>query len=61
MHYVVIGAYEGPGNASAQWKHRDGNYPATVISDTQRAWIQRDLAAVNRSLTPWVIVNLHPP
>jgi hypothetical protein len=61
VHYIVIGAYEGPGNKSAGYKYARGNYPQTVISEAQRAWLQRDLAAVNRSVTPWVIGNMHPP
>ena len=61
VHYIVIGAYEGPGNTSAGYKYATGNYPQTAISEAQRAWLQRDLAVVNRSITPWVVVNMHPP
>ena len=34
-HFVNLGAYEGPGNKSAQYKYPNGNYPHTVISNTQ--------------------------
>lgn len=27
----------------------------------QYAWLQRDLAAIDRSRTPWVIVGMHAP
>ncbi|CAL5227608.1 g10610 [Coccomyxa viridis] len=60
-HYVQIGAYEGPGKASAQYRYPNGNYPHTIISSTQLAWLEADLAAVNRSRTPWVIAQTHPP
>ena len=60
-HYVQIGAYEGPGQASAQYQYPNGIYPHTIISSTQLAWLEADLAAVNRSRTPWVIAQTHPP
>ena len=60
-HYVQIAAYEGPGQTSSQYKFPNGNYPHTVISSTQLAWLEADLANVNRSRTPWLIVQTHPP
>lgn len=27
----------------------------------QYAWLQKDLAQVNRSVTPWLIATWHPP
>jgi hypothetical protein len=27
----------------------------------QRAWLEADLAAVDRSVTPWVVIGLHQP
>ena len=60
-HYVQIAAYEGPGRTSSQYKFPNGNYPHTVISSMQLAWLEADLASVNRSRTPWLIVQTHPP
>lgn len=37
------------------------SYVAFDASSAQYAWIQSDLAAVDRSRTPWVIVGLHAP
>ena len=36
-------------------------YPHTIISQEQLAWIQQDLAAVNRSVTPWIVAQFHTP
>ena len=47
-HYVQIAAYEGPGRSSSQYKFPNGNYPHTVISSTQLAWLEAGLASVNR-------------
>ena len=27
----------------------------------QRSWLEADLAAVDRNITPWVVINLHRP
>ena len=60
-HYVQIAAYEGPGQTTSHYKFPNGNYPHTVISSTQLDWLEADLANVNRSRTPWLIVQTHPP
>lgn len=31
-----------------------------LISATQIAWIAADLAAVDRSVTPWIVAMFHP-
>ena len=28
---------------------------------TQYAWLERELVAVNQSVTPWLVVNMHRP
>ncbi|BDA46067.1 Purple acid phosphatase 15 [Coccomyxa sp. Obi] len=60
-HFVNLGAYDGPGTANAQYRYKNGNYPHTIITQAQLAWLEADLAAVNRSVTPWIVVQTHPP
>lgn len=62
-HYINIAAYDGPGpgKQGKQYLTSTGVYPHTIISQEQLAWIQQDLAAVNRSVTPWIVAQFHPP
>ncbi|KAK4404153.1 Purple acid phosphatase 15 [Sesamum angolense] len=38
-----------------------GGYVAYNKSDDQYKWLQKDLAKVNREVTPWLIATWHPP
>ncbi|KAL0403799.1 UNVERIFIED_CONTAM: Purple acid phosphatase 15 [Sesamum radiatum] len=38
-----------------------GGYVAYNESDDQYKWLQKDLAKVNREVTPWLIATWHPP
>ncbi|KAK4420253.1 Purple acid phosphatase 15 [Sesamum alatum] len=38
-----------------------GGYVAYDKSDDQYKWLQKDLAKVNRGVTPWLIATWHPP
>lgn len=58
------------GSASNQWWSADigpahvvslCSYAATAAGSPQREWLARDLAAVDRSRTPWLIVMMHAP
>ena len=50
----MIGAYE--------LQPQPAPYTSTnmLISATQIAWITADLAAVDRSVTPWIVAMFHP-
>ena len=37
------------------------SYAATHSTSLQYKWLSRDLAAVDRSVTPWLIVMMHAP
>lgn len=37
------------------------NYVDYMPGSAQAAWFEADLAAVNRSVTPWITVNFHNP
>ena len=37
------------------------SYCASGVSSLQYRWLMRDLASVNRTATPWLIVMLHVP
>jgi hypothetical protein len=49
VHIIMIGAYE--------LEPQPAPYTSTnmLISQTQIAWITADLAAVDRSVTPWCV------
>lgn len=38
-----------------------GSYAPYSEASEQYAWLQRDLASVDRGRTPWVIVGMHAP
>ncbi|KAL8486866.1 hypothetical protein ACS0TY_023527 [Phlomoides rotata] len=38
-----------------------GGYAAYNRSDAQYKWLQKDLASVNRNVTPWLVATWHPP
>ncbi|XP_060179387.1 purple acid phosphatase 15-like isoform X1 [Lycium barbarum] len=38
-----------------------GGYVAYNRSDDQYKWLEKDLANVDRSVTPWLVVTWHPP
>lgn len=38
-----------------------GSYVEYSQDSEQFAWLQQDLASVDRSRTPWVIVGMHAP
>ncbi|KAG6420000.1 hypothetical protein SASPL_116514 [Salvia splendens] len=38
-----------------------GGYAAYGKTDDQYKWLQRDLANVNRDVTPWLVATWHPP
>ena len=50
----MIGAYE--------LQPQPAPYTSTnmLISSTQIEWIKADLAAVDRSVTPWIVAMFHP-
>ena len=51
VHVVMVGAFE-----------QEGEYNFTsqiTISQTQIDWLIRDLKAVNRLVTPWVVAMIH--
>ena len=50
----MIGAYE--------LQPQPAPYTSTnmLISPTQIAWITADLAAVDRTVTPWIVAMFHP-
>ncbi|CAK0731582.1 hypothetical protein CVIRNUC_000014 [Coccomyxa viridis] len=54
VHFIMIGAYE--------LQPQPAPYTSTnmLISATQIAWITADLAAVDRSVTPWIVAMFHP-
>jgi hypothetical protein len=39
----------------------ESQFDTAYISDAQINWLRSDLAAVNRSVTPWIVVMLHRP
>jgi hypothetical protein len=39
----------------------ESRFDTAYVSDAQINWLRSDLAAVNRSVTPWVVVMLHRP
>lgn len=54
VHIIMIGAYE--------LQPQPAPYTSTnmLISPTQIAWITADLAAVDRTVTPWIVAMFHP-
>jgi hypothetical protein len=46
--------------ASAHWIHLSNYHPFEAGSE-QYTWLKADLAAIDRSVTPWVFVNTHAP
>lgn len=36
-------------------------YISTLPGSAQFKWLAKDLAAVDRTVTPWVVVMMHPP
>ena len=54
VHFIMIGAYE--------LQPQPAPYTSTnmLISATQIAWINADLAAVDRTVTPWIVAMFHP-
>jgi hypothetical protein len=54
VHFIMIGAYE--------LQPQPAPYTSTnmLISSTQINWIIDDLAAVDRSVTPWIVAMFHP-
>ena len=54
VHVIMIGAYE--------LQPQPAPYTSTnmLISATQIAWITADLAAVDRTVTPWIVAMFHP-
>ena len=71
-HMMNCEACGGGGYEDEQWKANMwysfdvGNAHIAMLSDyhdfkSQVKWLDRDLAAVDRSQTPWVIVNVHAP
>ena len=54
VHFIMIGAYE--------LQPQPAPYTSTnmLISAAQIAWITADLAAVDRSVTPWIVAMFHP-
>jgi hypothetical protein len=53
MHIVAAAGYCTASGA--------GGLPCLAPGSPQRAWLERDLAGVDRALTPWVILILHQP
>ena len=58
------------GSASNQWWSADVGpvhliglctYAATAPGSLQHAWLARDLSAVDRAATPWLVVMMHAP
>lgn len=35
--------------------------PNLVMAAEQYKWLERDLASVDRSITPWLVATWHPP
>jgi len=46
--------------ASAHWITLS-NYHSFSPGSPQYAWLQKDLASIDRAATPWVFVNTHAP
>lgn len=38
-----------------------GSYADSSRSSAQAAWLEADLAGVDRAVTPWVVVSMHAP
>mmetsp|Transcript_4788 Transcript_4788/g.15570 ORF Transcript_4788/g.15570 Transcript_4788/m.15570 type:complete len:373 (+) Transcript_4788:458-1576(+) len=62
--------YRSSGSPSNLWWSRAvgplhlislSSYAATEAGSLQHAWLRRDLAAIDRAATPWVIVMMHAP
>ena len=62
--------HRSSGSPSGLWWSRDigpahvvslCSYAATSVGSPQYDWLYEDLNAVNRSLTPWLIVMMHAP
>jgi len=63
-------AHERSGSASFLWYSFESgpahvvmlcSYAATAPGSSQYEWLQGDLASVNRSATPWIVVVVHTP
>eukprot|EP00966_Prymnesium_polylepis_P096586 2237706-Prymnesium_polylepis.2 len=62
--------YRAAGSLSNLWWSRDVGpihvialctYAATAANSLQHRWLRRDLAAVDRAQTPWLVVMMHAP
>jgi len=62
--------YRSSGSPSNLWWSRAvgplhlislSSYAATEAGSLQHAWLVRDLAAVDRAATPWLVVMMHAP
>ena len=49
------------GNDETGGSEGDASGPFNALRDAQTNWLAKDLAAVNRSATPWIIVAGHRP
>jgi hypothetical protein len=54
VHWVIVAGY-------CQDMTSISTQPCLADGSPQRAWLENDLATVNRTLTPWVIVLFHEP
>eukprot|EP00891_Asterochloris_glomerata_P007273 jgi/Astpho2/7273/fgenesh1_pg.00113_%23_79_t len=57
VHFITLSAYVGETSASDQ----EGLIDGTGLDSEQYNWLLEDLATVNRTKTPWVIVGEHAP
>ena len=62
--------FRSSGSVSNLWWSRDigpthvislCSYAATAPGSLQYKWLERDLAAIDRRVTPWLIVQMHAP
>ena len=67
--YLRMGNYSITSNGVFWYSYDFSNVHTTVLSSEhdlsngspQHTWLKTDLAAVNRTITPWVIVEMHRP
>ncbi|KAK9465684.1 Metallo-dependent phosphatase-like protein [Lipomyces arxii] len=66
VHYISLDSETDLGNGLVGESDVDGpehmfSGPFGSYENEQIDWLERDLAAVNRTLTPWIIVSTHRP
>jgi len=64
VHFVSLTAETDLGNGLVgpiENSTNNVNGPFGAYPDEQVDWLKKDLAAVNRSATPWVVASIHRP